>query len=278
MVAPVSDQTIISARPQLADPRGFLRAALAELRLSIPIGWALFRANLRGRQRRSVLGYLWLLAPAAAATLICTYLQSRQIVEVGRTHLPYAAHVLAGMLLWQTFVEALNAPLQQLTSSRQMMIRSRVPHEAMILGGLFEVGLNAALRMLVLAIALVAFGVQFAPTALLVPFGAAALILLGLTFGMIALPWGLLYQDVGRAITLGTSLWFFLTPVFYRAPGAGLTRFNPVTPLLDTTRSWLGPGPASAAFLPVVAASAAILLLVWLFYRIARPHVVARLG
>ncbi|WP_158266422.1 ABC transporter permease [Allosphingosinicella deserti] len=278
MVVPVTDPTLISARPQLADPRGFVRAAFVDLRLSVPIGWALFRANLRGRQRRSALGWLWLLAPAAAATLICTYLQSRQIVAVGPTHLPYPAHVLVGMLLWQTFVEALNAPLQHLTNGRQMTTRSRVPHEALILGGLFEVLLNAGIRMLVLAIALLAFRVAPAPTILLVPVGIGALIMLGLAFGMIALPWGLLYQDVGRAIALATGLWFFLTPIFYHAPAAGLTRFNPVTPLLETTRSWLGPGPALAGFLPVVGATALVLVIAWLFYRLCRPHVVARLG
>ncbi|WP_165356235.1 ABC transporter permease [Sphingosinicella sp. BN140058] len=274
----MTEPTLISARPQLTDPRGFLLAAMADLPLSMAIGWALFRANLRARQRRSALGYLWLLAPAAAATVICTYLQSRRIVEIGSTQLPYAAHVLAGMLLWQIFVEALNAPLQQLTISRQMMTRSRVPHEAIIIGGVFEVLLNGAIRLAVLAAAAAWFGVDFAPTILLVPLGAAALILLGLAFGMIILPWGLLYQDVGRAIALGTTLWFFLTPVFYRAPAGGLTRINPVTPLLDSTRSWIGPGGASAAFLPVTAGAAACLVLAWLFYRLARPHVVARLG
>src|SRR5262245_15954080 len=103
-------ETVYSARPELADPAGFVRRALADFGRSLPIGWQLFRAGLTSRRRRSLFGYAWLLLPAAATTLLCLYLQSRRIFEVGATALPYAIHVLAGMVLWQTFTDALNAP------------------------------------------------------------------------------------------------------------------------------------------------------------------------
>jgi hypothetical protein len=51
-----------------------------------------------------------------------------------------------------------------------------------------------------------------------------------------------------------------------------------VTPLLDTTRAWLTGGSMSAGFLPVAGGMAAILVAAWVLQRVARPHVVARLG
>ena len=271
-------ETVYSARPELADPAGFLRRALADLRGSPPIGWRLFRAGLRARHRRSLLGYFWLLLPAAAATLICVYLQSRRIFDVGATPLPYAVHVLAGMVLWQTFVDALNAPLQQLQAGRQMITRSRVPHEALMLSGLCEVGLNGLVRLVVLAGALAAFAVVPSPSVMLLPLGMLALILLGFVFGLLAAPWGLIFDDVRPGLLVLAGFWFFLTPIVYPAPDSGLLHLNPVTPLLETTRSWIVAPVASRGFFVVVAGAFMVLIGAWLLYRLARPHAIARLG
>jgi lipopolysaccharide transport system permease protein len=94
----------------------------------------------------------------------------------------------------------------------------------------------------------------------------------------LATPLGLLYDDVARGIALVTGVWFFLTPVIYPAPESGILRFNPVTPLLTTTRAWLTNGSSSPAFAAVTAGALVTLIVAWILQRLARPHVVARLG
>jgi lipopolysaccharide transport system permease protein len=271
-------ETTYSADAELQHPLRFARAAVTDLRLSVDPAWQLFRRNLRVKYRRAWLGYLWLLLPTLGTTAVWVYVNSRRIVSVAPTEIPYPVHVLAGTVLWFVFVEALNAPLQQLNAGRQLITRSRVPNEALVLAGVLEVMLNSIVRLLVLAFALLAFRIPVAPTALLVPFGVAALLLLGLAIGLLVAPLGMLYDDVGHAIALGTGFWFFLTPVLYRAPEDGLLRFNPVTPLLDTTRAWLTTSAGPAGFLVVTLAAGALLLAGWMLLRIARPHIVARLG
>jgi ABC-type polysaccharide/polyol phosphate export permease len=67
--------------------------------------------------------------------------------------------------------------------------------------------------------------------------------------------------------------------VLYRVPEHGILRFNPVTPLLDTTRAWLIAGESAMnAFAIVMSVTLVVLIFAWLFQRLARPHVVARLG
>ncbi|HWT13061.1 MAG TPA: hypothetical protein VN231_09945 [Allosphingosinicella sp.] len=271
-------ETVSSARSELADPRRFLAEAARDLRRSLGVGWHLFRANLRARHRRSLLRYLWLVLPAAAATAICVYLQSRRIFGIGGTELPYAVHVLAGMVLWQVFVDSLNAPLQQLWGARPMITRSRVPHEAILLAGAYEVALNALVRLAALAAVLAAFAIVPAPSALLLPVGMAALALLGFALGLLAAPLGLLYDDVRQGLLLIAGFWFFLTPIIYPAAESGLLRLNPVTPLLETSRSWITAGGIGGGFMLVAGLAAIMLVAAWLFYRLARPHVVARLG
>lgn len=271
-------ETVYSARSELHEPRRFFAAAVSDMRRSPAVAWRLFRSALRARHQRAWLGYLWLLLPALGTTAVCVYIESHRIIEVGRTPVPYPVYVLAGTILWQVFAEALAAPLQQLGAGRQMITRSRVPHEALILSALLEVLVNAAVRLMLLAVVLVPFGVKVSTTLLLVPVGVAALALCGLTFGVLALPAGMLYDDVGRALTLLASFWFFLTPVLYRTPPGGFLRLNPVTPLLETTRAWLTAGRMSTGFVAVFASTVAMLIIAWLLQRLARPHVVARLG
>ena len=278
IMLPGMKETFHSARPELADPRAFLARAAGDLRASGFVAWHLFRANLRARHRRTLLGYLWLLLPAALATGICAYLQSRRIIAVAPTDLPYPLYVLCGVLMWQVFVDALNAPLQQLWGSRQLIARSHLPHEAVVLGGVFEVGLNAGVRFLVLVAALFVFGFVPGWSVLMVPLGMVALALLGFVLGLAVAPMGMLYDDVRHAVVLIASFWFFLTPVIYPTPESGLVRLNPVTPLLETTRSWIIAPGLGEGFAMVVGCALLGLVGTWLVYRLARPHLVERLG
>lgn len=272
-------QEVNSAAPVVARPRVFLRHAIADLRAAPRGAWHGFVGNLRAGRRRSLFGYLWLLVPAAAAAGLCVYLQSRRLVDVGETGLPYALHVLAGMALWQTLVEAINAPLHQLAMARQLVTRTTVPHEALLLAGLLDVALNAAVRFAALLVALAAFGVMPAPAMfLLFPLGTFALAIMGSAIGVAIAPPGQLYGDFRRVLPLATMFWLFLSPVLYAAPASGWLRLNPVTPLIETARGSIHAPALAPGFIPVTAAWLAALVIAWLFYRVARPHVVERLA
>jgi lipopolysaccharide transport system permease protein len=271
-------EIVYSADPELRRPRHFVRQALSDLRRSRAAAWALFLANLRSQHRRAWLGYLWLLIPALATAGLCAVIQSRRIVAVGATELPYPLFVLSGMVLWQAFLDGLNAPLEQLGRARQVITRSAAPHEAVIGAGILQALLGIAIRLAVLVAVLLLFRVPLAAGAALFPLGLLALLVLGLAVGLLAAPLGLLYDDVGRALFLGTALLFFLTPVAYPLPNDGVFRLNPVAILLNAARGWLTGGGFDPLFPLVTGLAAAALVLAWLFYRLARPHVIARLG
>ena len=267
-----------SAAPVMSRPGAFLRQAAADACAAPRGAWQWFLANLRAGRRRSLLGYLWLLIPAAVTAGLCVYLQSRRLVDVGATDLPYALHVLAGMVLWQTLADAINAPLHQLGQARQLVTRSAVPHEVVLLAGMFDVALNGAVRFAALLLALAAFGVMPAPAMfLLFPLGMIALAVMGAAIGLAVAPLALLFDDFRRALPLATMFWLFLSPVLYAAPVGGPLRFNPATPLIETGRASIHAPGIAPGFLLVAALSSAALVAAWLFYRVAKPHVVERL-
>jgi ABC-type polysaccharide/polyol phosphate export permease len=274
---PVTETRFTSA-PVVSNPGAFLTDAMAQLRRSLPMVWPLFLSNLRARHRGLLLSYLWLLLPGIATAAICTYLQSARVLTGAATELPYPLHVLTGVFLWQLLADGVQAPLQQLKASRQLLTHSRVPHEAVILAGVVEAAVNCGARLLVLVPVLLLHRVAPDIAWLALPLALAALLALGVALGLLIAPWALLYDDASRATVLGLALWFVLTPIFYAAPSDGLLSHNPAGVLIETARSWLAGAPTGSAVALVAIGAGAALILGWLTYRIAKPHLLARLS
>lgn len=232
---------------------------------------------MRSQNQRSLLRWLWLFLPAAATALAATYVRSKGILHFDTPGMPYPVFVFAGTILWQVFVEALSAPLTQLTNNRHLITRLSFPHEALILAGIWMVLLNAASRFIVLIPVCLFLHVGVAPTALLIPIGIVALATVGLAIGLLIAPIGLLYDDLGRGLTIVTTFLFFLMPVAYPISAQGWQLLNPVLPLINVTRSWLV-GPAAPGNMAAPLAAASLLVIAWPFYRLARPHIVERQG
>jgi lipopolysaccharide transport system permease protein len=278
-----ADETVYSAERLLSSPRRFAADARADLRVVPGAAWLMWLRGLQARHRQSRLGYGWAVAPALAVALTWVYLDDVRIVRFGDVGIPYLAYVLAGVLLWQTFSDALHAPLRRLQGAREIVTKARLPHETWVLAGALDVVFDLLLRLAVLVVVLVAVGAPVDAALALAPLGLVALLVLGLAIGLAIAPVGLLYEDVGRALTLVTGFWFFLTPVVYPwpsdLPGTALVEANPVTPVLVTTRAWLtgAPGAEPLQLAAVAAAGVLLLLAAWVVYRLSRPHLVARL-
>jgi lipopolysaccharide transport system permease protein len=269
-----------SGTPDLREPRRFLRDAAADLRRSVPIAARLLRSRLRLRYRRSWLGYLWILLPAASAAFISLIASSARLFNVAHTSIPYPLFVLIGVTCWQLFADAVLMPSTLLGSSQRTLTQTAVPHEALLLSGFFEILLSTALRILLLSVPLLlTLGVAPGASLLLLPPGLLGLACLGVGAGLLLAPIGLLYDDVNKALMLVLGAWFFVTPVIYPAIRNKLFWLNPVAPLLDASRAALTGGDASALIVIGLAIAAGLIALIaWLGYRVARPHLMARLG
>ena len=111
------------------------------------------------------------------------------------------------------------------------------------------------------------------------------IIVVGYSIGLILTPVGLLYRDIQMAMGMIMTFWMFLTPVVLMIPAQRniqsiVMRWNPVSSVLDTTRSWLlGLEPMLwPQFIWMVPFAALLLCIGWILFRIALPHVIARLG
>lgn len=277
-------QTIYSPTPRVADFRMLLRTIMTDLMSCRFLAWRLFVRNLSAQHRQTVMGYLWLLLPPIVTTALWVFLNSQNILKAPSVDIPYPAFVLTGTILWQGFVDALNSPLQMVLESKSMLSKVNFPHEALILAGLGGVFFNLCIRLSLLFFIFFWFDVSVSTSLLLVPLGIFALLGFGLMLGLILLPLGLLYGDVQRILTVITGLWFFVTPIIYPAPSGWpavlVSSLNPVSPLLITTRQWVFGTSVTqiGSFLFVACISMFLLIVGWVVYRLAMPHLIERIG
>ena len=277
-------ETIYSPESNMRNPGKLLVKMFEDLRTSRYLAWRLFVRNMAAQHRQTLLGYLWLLLVPVVQTLLWVFLNSQKIINVGTTDIPYPAFVLTGTLLWQGFADALLNPMQQVQASKQMLTKIHFPHEAILLAAMGQVLVNFGIRILLLIFVFLWFGLPIKASLLFAPLGILALIGFGMMVGLLLTPLALLYGDVQRILTMGISLWFFVTPVIYPSPTVGwaaiITSLNPVTPLLVTTRQLLTGGTVTMqSTFTIVSIGALILFLFgWIGYRLAIPYLIERIG
>jgi lipopolysaccharide transport system permease protein len=255
-----------------------------DLLASRELAWRLMVRDIRAQYRQSFLGILWAFIPPIVTAVGFTLAANAKVVNIGVTDLPYPAYVMFSMTLWQTFVEALNGPVQGVTAAKAMLAKINFPREALILAKLGQVFFNFAIKLFLIVGLFIWFQMPVTWSVVLAPVALIHLVMLGTFLGLLLAPLGALYQDFSNGLTLVTGLWLFLTPVVYPVPSSGtfgtLVKLNPVTPLLVTTRELATTGILSdpQGFWVVSLLAIVGLLLAWLIYRLAIPFVVERMS
>ena len=246
--------------------------------------WHLFCRDFKAEYRQSLLGYLWALFPVLATTLTWVFLNQQDIISVGTTDLPYAVHVIIGTMLWGIFAKSLTGVMQGFSSGSSVFVKIKCSPFAFSFSGLSQVFFDLFLQCLLLIPAFIVFGISFSPFILIAPLGMLALSLLGSAFGLLLIPIASLYHDVSRAVTFALGFLMYLTPVVYPVPKEGfasiIVSYNPVTPLMEYTRSLLTGSPIyNFVSLGWVFIFSLLLITIGIcFLRVSFPHLVARMG
>jgi lipopolysaccharide transport system permease protein len=277
-------EVVYTPESQLRHPKQFLHSMWQDLLASRELAWRLMVRDISAQYRQSFLGILWAFLPPIAMALVFVILNSRKLINMGETNIPYPAFAMFGTVLWQIFVDSLNAPLRTVTASKPMLAKINFPKEAIILSAIGQTLFNLGIKLLILIAVFVIFklpltwGVPLSLLAILV------LVLLGTTFGLIITPIGILYLDISQGLVLVTGLWFFITPVVYPPPTSFpfslLTILNPVSPILVGARDLATQGVLHdpIPFFVVTSIMLAVLGASWVVYRLAIPILVERMS
>jgi lipopolysaccharide transport system permease protein len=278
------DEKIYTPESKIKHPVVLLQQMWRDLLASRGLAWQLMLRDLKAQYRQSFLGVFWAFLPPIFMALGFTLAGKSKVIIIGATDIPYPAYVMFSTALWQTFVEALNGPIQAVTQAKPMLARVNFPREAIILSKLGEVGFNFCIKLILIVGLFIWFKVPVSWTVLLAPVALIHLVILGIFIGILLAPLGILYQDISKGMNLLTTLWLFITPVVYPVPSEGtfgsLVKFNPVTPILITIRELATAKTLTqvTGFWLVSMVAFIGLFLTWIFFRLAMPFVIERIS
>ncbi|MBC6479903.1 MAG: ABC transporter permease [Hormoscilla sp. GM7CHS1pb] len=273
---------IYTSESLLRHPLLLFKQMWRDLLASRGLAWRLLVRDISAQYRKSFLGILWAFLPPVATAVGLTLANNAKVINISATDLPYPAYVMLSMTLWQTFVEALNGPMEAITKAKVMLAKINFPREALILAQLGQVFFNFGIKLILIAGLFIAFRMPLHWTIILAPVALIHLIALGTFFGMMLAPLGVLYNDVSKGMTFIVGIWLLLTPVIYPIPSEGIfgaiVRLNPVTPLIATTRDLATKGVVSEPVGFWIASGIALggLLVSWVVYRLAMPFIIER--
>jgi lipopolysaccharide transport system permease protein len=277
-------EVIYTPESQLRHPRQFLQGMWRDLLSSRELAWRLMVRDISAQYRQSFLGIVWAFLPPIAMALVFVVLNSRKLINIGETNIPYPAFAMFGTVLWQVFADSLNAPLRIVTASKPMLAKINFPKEALILSGLGQTLFNLGIKLLILIVVFIIYKLPLGWGTPLSLLAMMVLVLLGTTFGLLITPVGILYTDVARGLGLVTGLWFFLTPVVYPPPTSFpfslLATLNPVSPILVGARDLSTQGILHnpIPFFVVTSVMLVVLAFAWVMYRLAIPILVERMS
>jgi lipopolysaccharide transport system permease protein len=255
-----------------------------DLIASRELSWRLFIRDISAQYRQSLFGILWAFIPPIITSLIFIVLQSRNVLNFGETDIPYPAYVFVGTLLWQIFADSLNAPLKAAVAAQALLAKINFPREALIVSSFYMVVFNALIKGIVLVVVILLFRLQPAWGIVFAPVMILFLIFLGISLGTLITPIGLLYTDVATSLPILIQLAFFVTPVVYEPPTSFplslIAVLNPVSPLLIAARDLLTIGTIDNFIAPLIVSILTILLVLvsWIFYRLAIPIIIERMS
>ena len=254
-----------------------------DLKRARSVAWRLLVRDLNAQYRQSLLGYVWVFVPPLIVVLTFVLAGRAEILNTQTASIPYPVFALIGVILWQSFSEAINGPIAGVKASKKMMGKISVPPEAIVLAKLGHTVFNLAIRLVLVTVVIAWYGIGIhwsMPAAIPALF---VLLIFGTALGLFLAPLGGLYDDVGLVLGITMSLWFFLTPIMYEQAAAGsiievINTFNPVTSLVTTPRELLIGATISRpiAFFIVTCISFTLFGIGWMVYRVSLSYVIER--
>lgn len=277
--------TVYDASPALARPLQVLRDVVRDCWAGRELAGRLFLRNIRGMYRQTLLGLFWIVLPPLANTAIWLFLRSRNVFSFSEAvAVDPAVFILAGMILWQAFLDSLQMPLEALEKNRSMISKLNFPRESLLMEGLADILFHLAVRLVLLVPVawLLGSGLSWAGVAPALIL-ALLLVLLGLGMGLFLAPLGALYHDVGRFIAVAGPFWMILTPVIYWCspewPQSLLVWLNPAAPLLVAARDLMVGTPVVHGMAALIWGAVAVPLLIagMIAWRVSIPSLVERM-
>jgi len=193
---------------------------LAELSQSRELILNLTLRELRGKYKRSVLGWTWsLLNPIstmAIYSLVFGLILKVKIPPGNPSGLEiFPLFLLCGLLPWNFIGNGMVGGMEALVGNANLIKKVYFPREVLVLASINSWAFSMCIEMSVLAVALLAAGNMILPWLPLVLFVMAIQMVFVTGVALLLSVCNVYFRDVRHLIAILLSLWFYLTPIVY---------------------------------------------------------------
>ena len=229
--------------------------------------------ELRGRYKRSLLGWTWSLLNPLSTVVIYSIVFGVLLDAPTTVGDPsgtdnFTVWLLCGLLPWTFFATSLNGSMGVLTGNASLIRKVYFPREGLVLSFVASMLVTFLIEMLVLFVILVIFGNNFWPWLPLVALLMAIQTVFVTGFALALSVLNVYFRDVQYLVgSILLQAWFFLTPIVYPVETvsdkasksvARLYTWNPMVRFVETYRDLLydnrGPTLVNSVYLVSIAA------------------------
>jgi lipopolysaccharide transport system permease protein len=228
--------------------------------------------DVKVRYKQTVLGAAWaVLQPLA--TMVVFSLFIGRVAEAAGGIDNYPLFVLAGLVPWTFFANAVSAAGQSVVGSQSLVTKVYFPRLIIPLGAIGAGLVDFAIAGGLLVVVMLYFGALPGWSVLALPLVVLALVLTALGIGALLAALTVAYRDFRYVVPFAVQLWMFATPCIYLDAakvvgprGQALLPLNPAYGLVYNFRQAALGGPLDLYALVVSAAVGGVLLLVGCAY------------
>ena len=187
--------------------------------------------DINVRYKQTVLGAAWaILQPLA--TMIVFSLFFGRIGKLPSGKLPYPIFVLAGLLPWFFFANALTSASQSVVGNQNLITKIYFPRLLIPMGAVAAGLVDFVISFALLAVMMVIYGVLPSVQALLLPVVVCGLVAAALGVGVLLSALTVTYRDFRHIVPFMVQLWMFMTPAIYMQGGESFgPRLQAILPL-----------------------------------------------
>ena len=183
----------------------------------------LTQRELRGKYKRSALGWAWsLINPLALAvmfTFVFGVVFKARLAPTGGTELEgiaaYPLFLLTGLLPWAFLANGVTGGIGALVANSNLVKKVYFPREILLGANTLALLVALLIEMSVLGVVLLGFGniwLQYLPL-ILVVIALQAVFVTGI--GLLLAALNVYFRDVQHFVGIALQLWFYATPVIY---------------------------------------------------------------
>lgn len=165
------------------------------------------------RYQGSLLGYAWsLLKPLFLFAIM--YFVFGLLIRLGTVE-HFAVYLLLGIVLWNFFSEATNQGMESIVNRGDLIRKINLPKYIIVLSATISALINLCLNLVIVAVFMVANGVELHASALLLPVYIIEIYILALGLAYFLSALNVKYRDTSHIWEIIMQAAFYATPVIY---------------------------------------------------------------